>query len=175
MISARGLYLSILATLSLNVALPLAAMAQAGAGVSFDARDPATCPDKSAPTVGPITADLAAQYVTCEEESASYITLQLVDQMKVQVGAPRAFQFETDSSDNVDSSQPVYPIRGSYVRYRCSHPNAAVGTVGKNCSLYDQPNASGSCTKTTFGDWYCQMKDLDNTLKQLANEVPAPC
>ena len=150
------------------------AVAQPSAGGAFDARDPLTCPDKTDPTSGPINAQLAAKYVTCEEESAGLTTLYLVDNMKVQVGPSRSFQFDTDGYDNVDPTQPVYPIRGSYVRYRCSHPNDAVGNVGKNCSVYDQPNAVGSCSKTTFGDWHCHMKDLDNTNTILSNDISAP-
>jgi hypothetical protein len=150
------------------------ASAQAGEGAKFAARDPRTCPDHIAPKRGAITPELAARYVTCEEEHASASTLYLVDSMKVQIGAGRKFQLLTDSYDEIDSGKPVYPIRGSYVRYSCSVPREMFGTVGKNCTLYDQPHASGVCYKTTFGDWHCSMKDLDHTLTTLRTAIPPP-
>jgi hypothetical protein len=149
-------------------------MAQAGAGARFDARDPVTCTEKSEPAEGAIPATVAAQYVACEQESADQTSLRLVDQMKVEVGASRPFQFETDAYDTVDPNKPVYPIRGSYVRYYCTQPNAAVGNIGANCNLYDQPHASGICSKTTFGEWYCNMQDRDNTNSALSIGVPPP-
>ncbi|MDQ6828988.1 MAG: hypothetical protein M3081_08995 [Gemmatimonadota bacterium] len=154
---------------------PLAISAQAGAGAKFGgARDPKTCADRTAPKRGAITAALAAQYVTCEEEHISSGSLYLVDDMKVQVGAGRPFQLRSDSYNEIDPSQPVYAIRGSYVRYACSVPNATLGNFGKNCALYDQPHASGVCFKTTFGDWRCSMKDLDNTITRIKKEIPPP-
>jgi hypothetical protein len=154
---------------------PFAAQAQTGVGAHFGgARDPQVCASRTAPPSGPITADLAAKYVTCVEEHASLTALYLIDNMKVQVGASRPFQIRSDSYSDIDPAQPVYPIRGSYVRYSCSVPNAAVGTVGKNCSIVDQPNATGVCFRTTFGDWNCEMKDLANTLTMLRDGIPPP-
>jgi hypothetical protein len=158
-----------------STAWPLAAMAQSGEGARFGgARDPKTCPDHTAPKRGAITPELAAQYVTCEEEHSDLSSLYLIDKMQVQIGKGRSFQILSDSYNDIDSSQPIYPIRGSYVRYSCSVPHAVTGTVGKNCHLIDQPKATGACFKTTFGDWHCFMKDLDNTTKWLQSEIPPP-
>ena len=65
---------------------------------------------------------------------------------------------------DVDPSEPVYPIRGSYLMYQCSniapgHPWQSVYAAGKNCTIYDHKQAVGSCWKTTFGDWKCTMGD----------------
>ena len=164
---------SVVAVLVAAFASPLAG-ADAGPGAKFGARDPKTCPDHTAPKRGAITPEAAAKYVTCEEEHASDSTLYLVDDMKVQVGAGRKFQLRTDAYNDIDSTKPVYPIRGSYVRYSCGVPRAAFDTVGKNCTLYDQPHATGVCFKTTFGDWHCQMKDLGNTVTTLRTAIPPP-
>jgi len=120
--------------------------------------------------------------VTCEEEDAIGNTLHLVDNVKVQVGSGRPFKARTDVNSEIDPSQPVYPIRGSYVRYACDVPHLwpatntspAQNTAGKNCRLTDQPHASGSCFRTTFGDWHCFMKDYDNTTTVLKTEIGPP-
>lgn len=156
-------------------AAPLLASAQGGVGARFGgAREPRSCADYTAPTRGAITSALAAKYVICDVEAEHMTSLLLVDNVRVQVGATRPFQALTDSYTDIDHAAPVYPIRGSFVEYSCSEPNAAVGTVGKNCTVYDQPHAQGVCYKTSFGDWRCRMADLDNSLTVLRRGVAPP-
>ncbi len=156
---------------------PSSAHAQPGVAAKFGARDPKTCVDRTKPVRGVITPALAAAYVACSEESVSYTALWLVEKVAVQIGAGRPFQMRTDAYNDIDPSKPIYPIRGSYVRYSCAVPSSIPGfpsTVGKNCTLYDQPHATGACYRTTFNDWRCGMKDLDNTLKIISQGIPGP-
>ena len=156
---------------------PSSAHAQAGLAAKFGARDPKTCEDRTKPVRGVIASAQAAAYVVCSEESVSNTTLWLVENVAVQIGAGRPFQMRTDAYDDIDPSKPIYPIRGSYVKYACDVPASIPGfpsTVGKNCTLYDQPHATGACYRTTFNDWRCGMKDLDNTLKIIRRGIPGP-
>lgn len=156
---ARLLTLAAVAGL-LMAALPTSASAQRGVGAQYDTRDPRTCADQSQPKRGAIPAALAMRYFICGAEKESDYQLFLVENVQLQVGAPRRFQMNTDAANDVDPSQPVYPIRGSFVRYQCRAPSALEGNKGKNCSVYQQPKATGACYKTTFGDWNCSMMDI---------------
>ena len=166
--------------LTLALLAPCATRAQAGSGAAFGTRDPRTCPDRRAPQRGPITPALAAQYTICAREHGDVRTLYLVDNVKVQIGSSRTFQLRTDSYNDIDPSKPIYPIRGSYVTYSCDvvHLPKQIAVLGDNrgtnCRLYDQPHAKGACYKTTFGDWQCDMQDLDNTLTVLRKDTAPP-
>jgi hypothetical protein len=62
----------------------------------------------------------------------------------------------------IDTSFPVYPIRGSYQKYQCGHTQGSwVYKPGQNCDLITTPQASGVCYKTSFGDWACRMASVD--------------
>jgi hypothetical protein len=42
-----------------------------------------------------------------------------------------------------------------------------------NCNSVEQPNATGSCWKNTFGDWHCLMDDAKNLLVNIRpNQMP---
>ncbi|MEP6491746.1 MAG: hypothetical protein ABJF01_03660 [bacterium] len=157
------------------------AHAQPGAGAKYGARDPLECSDHSAPARGAITSAAAAKYVTCEQEHVGAPSLYLVENMKVQIGAPRPYEQRADGRhDNIDPAQPVYPIRGSYDVYACaavySWPKTgnspAESNAGKNCRTHGQPHASGKCYKTTFADWQCFMSDYDAPVSGRDNVAP---
>jgi len=59
---------------------------------------------------------------------------------------------------DIDNSQLLYPIRGSYDWYVC-HANEVGFPPGRNCNIYKEPSSTGFCYKTTFGDWNCTMID----------------
>jgi hypothetical protein len=65
---------------------------------------------------------------------------------------------------DIDTRVPVYPIRGSLLRYNCDREgrNVAWGRAepGANCVTFLEANASGHCYKTTAGAWSCSMSDL---------------
>ena len=134
-----------------------------GAGTNkYGTRDPRTCASTRAPAKGAITADLAKQYVVCQTEKVSGYELYLVENVTVQVGGGRPYNPQSDVNySELDVETPIYPIRGSYTRYQCSQVNTSPNlyNVGKNCSVYEHRKATGSCYKTTFGDWKCNMYD----------------
>jgi len=84
--------------------------------------------------------------------------LYLLENIKVEVGKGRPFQPSDLNFPDIDNSQPLYPIRGSYDWYVC-HINEVGFPPGKNCSIYKEPSCTGFCYKTTFGDWNCTMVD----------------
>lgn len=158
------------------------ATAQAGVGAHYGARDPRTCASQTAPSRGAIAAALAAQYFVCAEEQDYRGNLILVDDVRVQVGGGRPYDYWPDHrKTGIDTGQPVYAIRGSYVRYSCDPPHAATpgvyggpSTVGANCRAYDNPHAEGECYKNTAGVWYCNMRDPNAPITPSRERVPPP-
>lgn len=131
--------------------------AHVGVGAKYATRDPHTCGSTKDPAKGPISAEKAKQYVTCgyDHEEKNADLLWLIDVQQIEVGKPRPFSIRADSSE-ADPSQPVYPIRGKIVNYQC-HQLANGYARGKNCYFYNIPNATGSCFRTSFGDWKCEL------------------
>jgi hypothetical protein len=142
-------------------------LAQPGSGARFGARDPHTCGSRKEPARGAPTAAQLTQYFICDNEffqpaSATGPLLYLIDNAKVEVGKGRPFSIVTDAYTDVDPSQTVYPIRGSYTQYQCSVPQPPSAPfnapkAGKNCFKYEAPAATGICYKSTFGEWHCKM------------------
>ena len=90
-----------------------------------------------------------------------------MENVRVEIGAPRPYQHIQDSYEDIDPRQPVYPIRGSFTDYSCDPvrtPREIAGGYadnrGRNCDALEEPRASGVCFKTTFADWHCTMVDI---------------
>ena len=120
-----------------------------------------------------MTATLATKYVICAQERISGEYLHLVDDVTVQVGdgvpyEPRNFPNRAD----IAPKSTVYPLRISFKSYMCSAISVAV-TEGHNCAANERPKATGFCTKTTFGDWYCNASS-SNTAENWEYEMPPP-
>ena len=136
---------------------------QTGVGAKYAARDPHICRTKKAPSSGAPTAEQARQYFTCSAEGEFSHSLYLAENVQVEIGKGRPFNIVQDiNTQEIDPSQPVYPIRGSYTQYQCSNvypkdPWHSIYTAGKNCDIYNVPDAKGLCYKTTFSDWVCKM------------------
>jgi hypothetical protein len=153
------------------LAVPVAA--EAGDGAKFNARDPRGCVSTKASGKGPPSVKIVTDALFCTHESASSSTLYLIEDVKVDVSTKgRPHNRNTDIMSEIDIDVPVYPIRGSYVKYQCSPVSDYMKNAGKNCNIYRQPQASGSCYKTTFGDWKCSMIDLRNNTQEPG--VPPP-
>lgn len=98
--------------------------------------------------------------------------LYLTQDMKFDIAAKgRPHNPRTDVMSEIDVDVPVYAIRGSFVQYQCSEVSKILENQGKNCNIYRQPNASGQCYKTTFGDWKCNLMDLNSKHE---GRVPPP-
>lgn len=143
----------------------------------FEARDPRICKDTKAPARGAITAALALKYLNCQMEYVSRNDLYLVENVKVEVGGgiPYAAIIGHRSFSEIDVKHPVYPIRGSLLRYQCQDPKTAyVGPPNTNCTTYNEPKAKGYCYKTTFGDWRCYMSDTSDIKENYRRGVAPP-
>jgi hypothetical protein len=143
-------------------------------GAKYGTRDPRTCADSKAPARGAMTPALATKYLICSEEKVSGENLYLIEGLtSVEVGGSRPYNLRNDSSEDIDVTAPVYPIRtGSYKSYQCGIVNA--GNKGYNCNIYPYPSGSGACRRTTFGDWKCSLGYQTADRSQVQNNVPPP-
>lgn len=140
----------------------------------YGSREPRTCDDTKTPTKGAITAALALKYLNCQMEYlAGGGDLYLVEDVKVQVGGgiPYSAIMGQRSLSEIDTKYPVYPIRGSLLRYQCMNRLTAARNPDANCNTSNEPKATGYCYKTTFGDWRCYMNDPNATTR---HDVPPP-
>jgi hypothetical protein len=139
-----------------------ASKSEAQVGARYRARDPQTCASRKDPAKGPITADLAKKYVTCHIEAESSGKLYLLENVTVEVGKGTPFK-ELPSSARPFGGDPdglVYQIRGSLTRYQCAPISDILQNAGKNCNIYQEPKATGTCFRDGFADWVCNMTDL---------------
>lgn len=148
-----------------------------GVGAKYGGRDPHTCQSKKEPTKGAISAEQAKQYFICGvegESSSSFSWLTLVENVKVEVGKARPYQQLSDSHPDTDTTAPLYPIRGRFTQYQCDQLSSYDRNTGKNCAVFNNPNATGVCYKTTFGDWNCKMNDFTTGSKSEPTRVGPP-
>ena len=149
----RKLFLLLYILLAVAMTLGVNSFAQTAAK-EYGAREPATCPNRKSP----ITAATARMYVICDKEEYGANSLDLVSDVNVEVGAPRAYVHGQDSLLNdVDVRQLIYAIRGSYTLYSCISYRNLVSSVppSTNCMRTSWANAQGRCWKNSFGEWHC--------------------
>lgn len=134
-------------------------------GAKYGTRDPRTCSSRTAPAHGAPSAEQARQYVICElEQGDGAGPLSLVTNVKVQVAsvshAPNQFVKEITTA-RIDPREPIWDLRGSFTSYHCKSLGSLTASNDfartHNCSMSDQPSATGYCYKDTFGDWHCGM------------------
>jgi hypothetical protein len=135
---------------------------QASVSGPYGAREPATC-TAADQAEGKPTAAQVAQYIKCTLEGIADGALFLIEDIQLrEIGD--AEQFDASFFPDIDTRQPVYPIRGSLLRYNCDREgrNVSWGRAepGANCVTFLEANASGHCYKTTAGVWSCSMSDL---------------
>jgi hypothetical protein len=128
----------------------------------YGAREPATCTAADQAQGKPTPAQVA-QYLKCTLEGIGDGALFLIENVQVrEIGD--AGQVDASFFPDIDTRQPVYPIRGSLLRYNCEREgrNVAWGRAdpGANCVTFLEANAAGHCYKTTTGIWSCSMSDL---------------
>jgi hypothetical protein len=151
---------------------------QASGGARFGTREARKCaPQKTQPNVEQIKAILQ-----CYDESQSTRDLMYLDEnMSIQAGAPRRFiEFSDNGSTGIDTTAPVIPIRGSLDSYQCAPLSkyTNVGTTydtdntGKNCAVAPVRNRTGTCWRTTFGDWECRLNEAMSGTESHLNQSP---
>lgn len=145
-------------------------------GERYGSREPQTCLDMKAPARGAITAALATKYFTCQSEGIQGQYLYLVENVKTEVGAGRPYNPNMDLNvPEINVKFPLYPIRGSFTKYQCKDPQIDyIKIPGRTCNRTEMPNAKGFCYKTTFGDWSCNMLDLDGKNENYFPDVAPP-
>lgn len=168
--------LAMIAVVLMFGAFSSAAVAQDDKSISerYGSREPRTCEDTKAPAKGAITAALALKYLNCQMEYlAGGGDLYLVENVKTEVGGGISYAaiMGQRSLSEIDVKHPVYPIRGSLLRYQCQNRLTAARVADANCNTYNEPKATGYCYKTTFGDWRCYMNDPNSTTRF---DVPPP-
>jgi hypothetical protein len=135
---------------------------QANVSGPYGAREPETC-TAADQAQGKPTAAQVAQYIKCTLEGIGDGALFLIENVQVrEIGD--AGPFDASFFPDIDVRQPVYPIRGSLLRYNCEREGRTVAwgraDPGANCLSFLEANASGHCYKTTAGVWSCTMSDL---------------
>ena len=105
-------------------------------------------PRKCSPVKHLPSPDEAAALSQCYSERVTGGYIGLLQNVSVQIGAPRPYIYNSDSYNaNIDTTAKVYPIRGTADAYTC--------TGNSTCLVYHVTNGPGACIKTTFGDWSC--------------------
>ena len=121
----------------------------------YNTRAPRTC----AKVTNPPSAAQAAVMVQCNMDSLSATGLSLIQDVKLDLGAPRAFVYYSDAGlAGVDLNAKIYPLRGSYTGYFCTLSSASLNPGGQNCLKSVVPVAQGWCWKSSFGDWACKLQ-----------------
>jgi hypothetical protein len=100
----------------------------------------------------------AAALIQCTMEVANTIGVKLMQNVNIQIGAPRAFQPDTDGTlKDIDIQAPIFPLSGSATAYFCNSVAYGLYHPGSNCTVTPMQQAAGVCWRTTFGDWKCNL------------------
>src|SRR5271169_6640633 len=109
----------------------------ANSGKDFDTREPFACKSKKMPASGGPSGSVLSDYVRCGNEKISGGYISLFENMTVDIGKSRPYSAWTDvGNEDIDNSQPVYPIRGTYDAYSCRPPGSMGFPKGTNCTVY---------------------------------------
>ncbi len=146
-----------------------------GVGTKYGARDPRKCESTRPPETGAPSAAQARAYLISGHEhetgNDTFATLKLLEDVKLEIGKGRPYDHPEGGND-IDTRELVYPVRGSYTAWTC-YPISSAHPAGKSAQKTENPNASGICYKTTFGDWKVLMSDI-TTRKVFSEYFPAP-
>jgi hypothetical protein len=150
------------------------AQGQTGIGKTYHSRDPFVCKSMKDPARGAPSPSQARDYIRCANEKIMGSGLLLYENVQVEVGKSRPFSAGTDSgAGEIDPSQPVYPVRGTWDSYTCWEPTHN-GTIGKNCNSQKAAPIAGACYRTSFGDWSCRVRNTSWDTTDTKAGVPPP-
>jgi hypothetical protein len=152
------------------------------------ARTPKTCPSRAEPKKGAPSVTQAKMYFTCDSEreegevgtgaTPSFIrltenlTMQVASRSRPANGTDLKYNDSYSGSLGMDTTKPVYDIRGSYDGYVCSDTtrNRRLYPVGANCKV-SRYTSAGICFRNNFSDWHCMMQ---GTSKKIGDKLPPP-
>lgn len=125
----------------------------------YGTREPNKCgPFVEISGAAPTIEEAAARIYICEYESDPIgvaSKLYLIEDLSIQVGRSRPFgQISDYSLRDADTSQSLYPIRGTLTLVQCSETNDR--NRGANCAEYPS-KGEGVCYRNTFDEWSCPM------------------
>ena len=154
-------------TLAVGIGSLLSGQASAQkAGTPYGTREPETCASSKEPTKGAPSPELIKHYLRCHIEGVGAgSNMYLLENVSVEVGKGTPFM-QLDRGQRPFDADPdglVYPIRGSYTSYQCAVPSQIMNNFGKNCNRFENKHATGECHRSGFGDWTCNMVDLNQT------------
>ena len=113
-------------------------------GAKYGTREPKACATRTAPAKGALSADQARQYFICDAEHESTSHLFLVTNVKVQVAPASHPASRSILGGDLDPSQPIWDIRGSFTQYQCSQAATWDNAYSRthNCTMNDMPTAT---------------------------------
>ena len=128
----------------------------------------------------PNNAAQIARMIQCARETNRSGTITTLNNISVEFGGTRKYQSFADSgNDGIDTAAPVMPLRGSLDRYICNPITHKIpgdvysaDNTGKNCTVVHERKATGSCIRTTFGDWTCSMMEAVHPDEWVSNQPP---
>jgi hypothetical protein len=133
----------------------------------YQSRAPRTC----AKVTSPPSIAAASVLVQCSMEADTDFGVGLVEDLKIEMGKPRPFVYNTDAGlPGIDLTAQVYPLQGDYTAYLCRTINN-MSPAGANCMKTVMTSAQGWCYKTSFGDYKCRMQ---GGASQMIPGQPAP-
>jgi hypothetical protein len=160
------LTISIIGSMLLILITPTSVKAQAQGDIGTS-RQPATCPSRSEPRTGIISAAQAIKYATCEAEADRIVKksgrTDFIDIFSLQVNPKprRAEYLDINYFGKAIENSPVYDIRGTAVAYSCAalDNRAGGGRPGKNClnTHPDDKNSVGVCFREPSRNWRCRL------------------
>jgi hypothetical protein len=158
--------LGIISGMLLTLLSPTSLKAQAQGDLGTN-RQQQTCPSRSEPRTGVISAAQAIKYATCEAEADRIIKssgrTDFIDIFSLQVNPkPRQAEYlDINYFGKAIANSPVYDIRGTAVAYSCAvlDNRAGGGRPGKNClnTHPDDRNSVGVCFREPAGNWRCRL------------------
>jgi hypothetical protein len=141
----------------------------------YNTREPFACKSKKDPAKGAPSSGQANDYVRCTNEKISGGYISLLQNVQVEVGKSRPYSAWSDvGNSDIDNSQPVYPIRGSYDLYSCRPPGSMGFPAGANCNVFKANTFAGICYKTTFSDWSCPVQGTSAPFTGEQDQVAPP-
>jgi hypothetical protein len=163
--------IGILAGMLLTLLAPTSLKAQQETAYGTS-RQPATCPLRSEPRTGRISAAQAIKYAICEVEGDRVVPqpgiANFIEIFSLQVSRPRPVS-EADwvkYGKSINRSKPIYDIKGRAILYACSKISGmapyAIGERGRNCQVWgstdsDSINSVGECYIDSLDKWRCRL------------------
>jgi tetratricopeptide (TPR) repeat protein len=158
----------IIGSMLLTLLIPTSIKAQTRGDIGTN-RQQQTCPSRTEPRTGVISAALAIKYATCEAEADRIVKnpgmTDFLDISSLQVNPKprRAAYADIYYFGDAITNSMVYEIKGSAIAYSCTAVDSFPSSRrGKNCLTTNEQdrgpnNSAGVCVRFPSGDWRCNL------------------